>query len=97
MEALARYVSEIPGLIGGFAFDGDADRCLAVDENGNRIDGDQIIAAFAKQMKAENRLASNTAVVTVMSNFGMARLWKARGRPDRKNSGWGSLCSGRDA
>ena len=79
MEALARYVSEIPRLIGGFAFDGDADRCLAVDENGNRIDGDQIIAAFAKQMKAENRLASNTAVVTVMSNFGMRDFGKREG------------------
>lgn len=79
MEALARYVSETPGLIGGFAFDGDADRCLAVDENGNRIDGDQLIAAFAKQLKAENRLASNTAVVTVMSNFGMRDFEKREG------------------
>lgn len=76
IEALAHYVSETSGLIGGFAFDGDADRCLAVDENGNRIDGDQIIAAFAKQMKAENRLASDTAVITIMSNFGMRDFGK---------------------
>lgn len=71
MESLCQYVKAHPDLDGGFAFDGDADRCLAVDENGRRIDGDQLIAALAKQMKAENRLASDTAVVTVMSNFGM--------------------------
>lgn len=79
MDALARYVAETPGLIGGFAFDGDADRCLAVDENGCRIDGDQIIAAFARQMKAENRLSADTAVVTVMSNFGMRDFGRREG------------------
>lgn len=55
----------------GVAFDGDADRCLAVDENGNRIDGDSLIAIFAEQMKKQGRLKNNTVVVTVMSNFGM--------------------------
>ena len=76
MESLMRYVEAHPGLVGGFAFDGDADRCLAVDASGRKIDGDQIIAAFAKHMKEENRLSSDTAVVTVMSNFGMRDFGK---------------------
>ena len=54
----------------GFAFDGDADRMLAVDENGDIVDGDRIIAMCATQMKKENLLKNNTAVVTVMSNMG---------------------------
>ena len=54
----------------GVAFDGDADRCLAVDENGNFIDGDQIIAIVANDMKQKGTLAKDTAVVTVMSNLG---------------------------
>lgn len=60
----------------GVAFDGDADRCLAVDENGNRVDGDQLIAIFAKYLKQDNKLAKNTAVCTVMSNFGMQQFGK---------------------
>lgn len=60
----------------GVAFDGDADRCLAVDENGNKVDGDQLIAIFAKSMKEENKLSDNTVVVTVMSNFGMQKFGK---------------------
>lgn len=55
----------------GFAFDGDADRCIAADENGALVDGDSIIAVLARQMKAEGRLKSDTAVVTVMSNLGL--------------------------
>lgn len=54
-----------------FAFDGDADRCLALDENGDLIDGDQIMAIVAKDLKARGRLNENTLVATVMSNFGM--------------------------
>ncbi len=54
----------------GLAFDGDADRCLAVDENGEEIDGDKMIAIFARFMKDEGRLKGNTAVVTVMTNMG---------------------------
>lgn len=60
----------------GVAFDGDADRCLAVDENGNRVDGDQLVAIFAKYLKQDNKLAKNTAVCTVMSNFGMQQFGK---------------------
>ena len=54
----------------GFAFDGDADRCLAVDENGKLVDGDAIIYILAKRMKARGMLNSDTAVSTLMSNSG---------------------------
>ncbi len=70
LEALTYYMKE-HGCEIGVAFDGDADRCLAVDENGNLVDGDMLIAIFAKYMKNENNLVDNTAVITVMSNFGM--------------------------
>ena len=54
----------------GLAFDGDADRCLAVDELGSLIDGDQIMAACGMDMKAKGQLPKNTVVATVMSNLG---------------------------
>lgn len=54
----------------GLAFDGDSDRCLAVDQNGKLIDGDRMIAVFAKYLKDHGELANNTAVVTVMTNLG---------------------------
>ena len=60
----------------GVAFDGDADRCLAVDEDGNIIDGDQLIAIFAKNMKNNKCLAGDTVVVTVMSNLGFFHFAK---------------------
>ena len=55
----------------GFAFDGDADRCLAVDEKGVLIDGDHILTMCAKELKDTGRLKDNTLVVTVMSNLGL--------------------------
>lgn len=55
----------------GLAFDGDADRMLAVDEKGNEIDGDQIMAICAKQMKDEGKLKGDALVATVMSNLGL--------------------------
>lgn len=58
----------------GLAFDGDADRMLAVDENGNLIDGDRIIAICATQMKQEGKLNNDTVVVTVMSNMGFFKF-----------------------
>ena len=58
----------------GLAFDGDADRCLAVDENGNIIDGDKLLAIFSKFMKVQGKLKSNTCVVTVMSNLGFFKF-----------------------
>ncbi len=58
----------------GLAFDGDADRCLAVDENGEMIDGDKLLAIFSKFMKVQGKLKSNTCVVTVMSNLGFFKF-----------------------
>lgn len=63
----------------GVAFDGDADRCLAVDENGNIVDGDQMIAIFANHMKQDGSLKKDTAVVTVMSNLGFFRFAEDNG------------------
>lgn len=62
----------------GIAFDGDADRCLAVDENGDLIDGDKIIAILGTRMKWEGKLAKDTAVATVMSNLGFMNHMKKR-------------------
>lgn len=70
MDSLAQYVVSIGADI-GIAFDGDADRVLAVDENGNLIDGDQIMAVCAKQLMDEGKLEKNTLVATVMSNLGL--------------------------
>lgn len=63
----------------GFAFDGDADRMLAVDENGDIVDGDKIIAICAKDMKSRGVLDNDTAVVTVMSNMGFFEFCKNNG------------------
>lgn len=63
----------------GIAFDGDADRMLAVDENGELVDGDKIIAICAARMSEEDRLAKNTAVVTVMSNMGFFKFCSENG------------------
>lgn len=61
------------------AFDGDADRCLAVDETGKVMNGDQMIAIFATDMKRKGTLRGNTAVVTVMSNYGFFQFAKETG------------------
>ena len=55
----------------GFAYDGDADRCIAVDENGNVVDGDLILYVCGKYLMEQGRLAGNTIVTTVMSNLGL--------------------------
>ncbi len=68
-ELRARVVSEKADV--GIAFDGDADRMLAVDELGNLVDGDQIMAICGKHLKHEGRLKNDTIVVTVMSNLGL--------------------------
>lgn len=70
IEGLCAFVKE-QGLDVGFAYDGDADRCLAVDGEGNVIDGDQIMYVCGVHMKQAGRLASNTIVTTIMSNFGL--------------------------
>ena len=63
----------------GFAFDGDADRCIAVDETGRVIDGDLILYIYGKYMKDREKLANNTVVTTVMSNFGLYRAFDRAG------------------
>jgi len=63
----------------GLAFDGDSDRCLAVDENGKLIDGDKMIAIFAKHLKKKGLLNNDTAVVTVMTNLGFKYFAKENG------------------
>ena len=67
---LQQYVKE-KGLDVGFAYDGDADRCIAVDENGNVIDGDLILYVCGKYLKEQGKLKNDTIVTTVMSNFGL--------------------------
>ena len=63
----------------GFAFDGDADRCIAVDDNGNVVDGDLIMYLCAAYMREHGQLANNTVVTTVMSNFGLYKALDAAG------------------
>ena len=73
LEALAEYVVK-NGLECGIAFDGDADRCLCVDEAGNVIDGDMIMAVCALDLKNRGKLNKNTVVGTIMSNFGFGKF-----------------------
>ena len=61
----------------GFAYDGDADRCLCVDEQGNVVTGDHILYIYGKYMKERGKLLSNTVVTTVMSNFGLYKAFDA--------------------
>ena len=75
IENLVKLVKE-RGCDVGFAFDGDADRCLAVDEKGNIIDGDKLIAILSRYMRDKGTLKNNTAVVTVMSNLGFHQFMK---------------------
>lgn len=70
IESLARYVRE-NCLDVGFAFDGDADRCIAVDENGAVVNGDHIMYLLGTQLKRNGELVNNTVVTTVMSNLGL--------------------------
>ena len=70
LKGLQRYVKE-NGLDVGFAFDGDADRCLAVDENGEEINGDKIMYVCARYMRDKGQLGNTKVVTTVMSNFGL--------------------------
>ena len=70
IENLCRVVKE-QHLDIGFAFDGDADRCIAVDENGNIVDGDMMLYILGKRLKSRNMLDDNTIVATIMSNSGL--------------------------
>ena len=78
IEGLQKFVVE-NGLDVGFAYDGDADRCLCVDENGNLVDGDAILYIYGKYMKERGKLENNTVVTTVMSNFGLYKAFDEAG------------------
>lgn len=73
MEHLMDYVRE-HNLDAGLAFDGDADRCLAVDDNGNLVDGDYVMAICALDMKSRGKLKKDTVVGTIMTNMGFNRF-----------------------
>lgn len=75
METLQKMVVEM-GADCGIANDGDADRCLFVDEQGNIMDGDHLMVINALRMKKEGRLNANMVVGTVMSNLGLERRWR---------------------
>ncbi len=74
IEGLQKFVVENK-LDAGFAYDGDADRCLCVDENGNVITGDHILYIYGRYMKERGKLITNTVVTTVMSNFGLYKAF----------------------
>ena len=78
IEVLQRFVVE-NGLDVGFAYDGDADRCLCVDEKGNIITGDHILYFCGRYMKEQGTLLGNTVVTTVMSNFGLYKAFDELG------------------
>lgn len=74
IEVLQKYVVE-NGLDVGFAYDGDADRCLCVDEKGGLISGDHILYIYGRYMMEREKLVNNTVVATVMSNFGLFKAF----------------------
>jgi phosphoglucosamine mutase len=78
IEVLQKYVVD-NGLDVGFAYDGDADRCLCVDEKGNVITGDHILYICGRYMKEKGTLMGNTVVTTVMSNFGLYKAFDELG------------------
>lgn len=78
LEGLQKLVKE-NNLDVGFAYDGDADRCLCVDGNGNIVTGDHILYIYGLYMKERGKLVSNTVVATVMSNFGFFKALDAAG------------------
>ena len=78
IEGLMRYVTEV-GADMGLAFDGDADRVLAVSEKGEYVDGDKIMAICALDLKARGKLKKNTIVATVMSNLGLFVMGREKG------------------
>lgn len=78
IEQLQEFVKE-NGLDVGFAFDGDADRCLAVDDQGNVIDGDMILYLCGCYLKEKGELNDNVVVTTVMSNIGLYKAFDAKG------------------
>ena len=78
IEVLQQFVKD-NRLDIGFAYDGDADRCIAVDENGDVVDGDLILYIYGKYMKERGKLLNNTVVTTIMSNFGLYKAFDEAG------------------
>ncbi len=78
LEGLKKFVVENK-LSLGIAYDGDGDRCLAVDEKGNEIDGDKILAIISKNLKKKGKLSKDTLVATVMSNLGLNKYTRDNG------------------
>ena len=78
LDVIKKYVVENHCNL-GIAYDGDGDRCLAVDENGNEIDGDKILAIMSKYMMEKETLNKNTVVATVMSNLGLKKYSEENG------------------
>ena len=78
LDVLKKYVVENKCNL-GIAYDGDGDRCLAVDENGNEIDGDKILAIISNYMKEKGTLKKDTLVATVMSNLGLNKYAESNG------------------
>ena len=78
LDSLKKYVVENNCNI-GIAYDGDGDRCLAIDENGEEIDGDKIMAIISNYLKSKGKLANDTIVATVMSNLGLKKYAENNG------------------
>ena len=78
LENISNYVKQNQFDL-GIAYDGDGDRCLAVDENGNTMDGDVIMSIIAKYLKSKGELKNNTLVATVMSNLGLGKFTESNG------------------
>lgn len=78
MESLRKYVLN-NSMDAGIAFDGDADRCLCIDENGNEVDGDFILAICASDMKKHGKLKKDTVIGTVMTNLGFIKFCQENG------------------
>lgn len=78
IEKFCKFVKENKLDI-GFAFDGDTDRCIAVDENGKEVDGDKIMYMLSNKLRAEGSLEGNTVVATIMSNSGLEKALKTNG------------------
>ena len=78
IEALCKFVKD-NGYDMGFAYDGDADRCLASDKNGKPVSGDELMLLLARRLKAQNKLANDVLVTTIMSNFGLYKALDSLG------------------
>ena len=96
LDSLRAAVVEA-GADAGFAFDGDADRCLAVDRNGGPVDGDHLLAILALYLHEDGALADDTVVATVMSNLGFLNAMRNAGVDGRPGQGRRPLCARGDA